>query len=253
MEKKPGSDNKDRPTQVFLLELLKLAPKSDVLDPQLVVLTILAGLVALGGLFLNSVAVIIGAMVISPLIEPIYAGVVFLADGSVEKFIRHAKVMAVLVGAIIISSAVVTACLTVMTTLPITPEILSRLSQQDVSAVLAILLGITAIVAHKRGFVTAVIGVGISVALVPPAVVTGITIILLPARIIDALALLLNNIFGLFAGMLIAILVLGIGPRSTRKLALSRKNVYLITIIVAGSLLVIYLMLRILRTLFGVI
>jgi uncharacterized hydrophobic protein (TIGR00341 family) len=188
-------------SQDFLLkELLALAPRADILDPQLVILTVLAGLVALGGLFLNSVAVIIGAMVISPLLEPIYAGTVFLANGAMKKFLRHVKVLAVLIIILIIVSAIVTACLSVFTTLPITPEILSRLEQQEISAVLAILLGITAIVAHKRGFITAVIGVGISVALVPPAVVTGITIVLLPARIFDALSLTLNNIFGLFIG-----------------------------------------------------
>jgi hypothetical protein len=68
---------------------------------------------------------------------------------------------------LIIVSALVMACLTVFTTVPVTPEILSRLGQKDVSALLAIFLGITAIVAHKRGFVTAVISVGISVTHVP--------------------------------------------------------------------------------------
>jgi len=243
-----SEDDSSRRGQVILInELLDLAPKADVLDSQLVVLTVLAGLVALGGLFLNSIAVIIGAMVISPLLEPIYAATGFLANGSVRKFFQHMKVLGVLVGVLIIVSALVTAFLAVFTTLPVTPEILSRLEQQEVSAILAILLGITAIFAHKRGFVTAVIGVGISVALVPPVVVTGITIVLLPARIFDALALTLNNIFGLLAGMLIAILILGIGPRGIVKLKLTRINVYLMGISVAGLLLVIFILLRILR------
>lgn len=184
-------------------------------------------------------------MVISPLLEPIYAGTVFLANGAVKKFLRHMKVLAVLVGILILVSAIVTACFSVITTLPVTPEISSRLQQQEISAVLAILLGITAIVAHKRGFVTAVIGVGISVALVPPAVVTGITLVLLPAQIFDALSLLLNNIFGLLAGMLFAILVLGVGPAGTEKLELTRTCVYRVMAIIAGLLMVIYLILMI--------
>jgi uncharacterized membrane protein len=68
---------------------------------------------------------------------------------------------------LIIVSELVMACLNGFITIPVTPEILLRLEQLEVSAFLAILLGITAIVAHKRGFVTAVIGVGISVTLVP--------------------------------------------------------------------------------------
>ena len=114
--------------QVILLqELLDISPRADILDTQLVILTVLAGLITLGGLFLNSVAVIIGAMVISPLLEPIYAGTIFLAEGNMKKFFQHLKVLAVLVGVLILVSALVTACLTVITTLPVTPEILTRL------------------------------------------------------------------------------------------------------------------------------
>jgi len=237
-----------KPPQVDLLEeLLALAPRADILDPQLVILTVLSGLVALGGLFLNSPAIIIGAMVISPLLEPIYAGVVFLAYGNMKKFFRHVWVMAVLVTALIASSAFVTAIADLVTPLPITPEILSRLEFQEISAILAILLGITAIFARKRGFVAAVIGVGISVALVPPAVVTGIVAVLLPGRLFDALSLTMNNIFGLFTGMLIAILLLDIGPERRSGPDLSRVNVLLMLICIGGLLLVVFFMLLILK------
>lgn len=157
------------------------------------------------------------------------------------------KVLIILVGAVVLTSTLITASLTFFTMLPITPEILSRLEQQEVSAVLAILLGIIVIGAHKRGFVTAVIGVGISVALIPPLVVTGITIVLMPERIIDALSLVLNNILGLFAGMLIAVVALSVGPRERRKLALTRTNVYLMPFIAAGVLLVVFLLTRFVR------
>jgi uncharacterized membrane protein len=156
-------------------------------------------------------------------------------------------VLVVLVILVIAVSAVVTAVFSVFTSLPITPEILSRLEYQEISAVLAILLGIIAIVAHKRGFVTAVIGVGISVALIPPVVVTGITIVLLPSRFFDAFSLLLNNILGLLAGMLIAVVALGVGPRDRKKLALTRHNVYLMAGIVVGLLLVIFLTLSVVK------
>lgn len=214
----PGGTN-------LLDELLEQSPRSDILDVQLIVLTILAGIVAMFGLFLNNVAVIIGAMVISPLLDPIYAGTVFLANGAFKKFLNHVKVVMVLVLVLIIVTAGMTWTLSQVVSLPITPEISSRLIQQEISAILAIFLGITAIFAHKRGFVSSVIGIGIAIALVPPAVVTGITIILLPARTFDALALTLNNVFGLYAGMLIAILALGAGPKSEVRKKLTRKNV----------------------------
>jgi uncharacterized hydrophobic protein (TIGR00341 family) len=242
------ADELSKTLQVNLLEdLLALAPRADILDPELLILTVLSGLIALGGLFLNSVAVIIGAMVISPLLEPIYAGVVFLAYGNMKKFFRHVRVMAVLVFALIASSALVTATADLVTPLPITPEILSRLEFQEISAILAVLLGITAIFARKRGFVAAVIGVGISVALVPPAVVTGIVAVLLPGRLFDALSLTMNNIFGLFTGMLIAILLLNIGPENRPEPNLFRVNVLLMLICIGGLLLLVFFMLLILR------
>ena len=237
----PGpAKESSRPGETILLEeLLEQSPRTDYLDIQLIILTLLAGIVALFGLFLNNVAVIIGAMVISPLLEPIYAGTVFLANGALAKFLRHMSVVLVLVLLLIIFSAVISWVLSIFLPLEVTPEISSRLVQQDISAILAVLLGITAIFAHKRGFVSSVIGIGIAVALVPPAVVTGITIALLPARIFDALSLTLNNIFGLYAGMLIAILVLGAGPRSKLKKKLTRKNVYLMLACVTALLLIL--------------
>ena len=73
----PGKDSPPSGKTTLLEELLELGLRTDFLDFQLIVLTLLAGIVALFGLFLNNVAVIIGAMVISPLLEPIYAGTVF--------------------------------------------------------------------------------------------------------------------------------------------------------------------------------
>lgn len=242
IEKEIPETAKDHPPSggnLLLEELLELAPRTDFLDFELIILTLLAGIVALFGLFLNNVAIIIGAMVISPLIEPIYAGTVFLTNGAFRKFLNHLKVLLILILLLIVSSAIFTWILSFFIPLTITPEISSRLIQQEISAVLAILLGITAIFAHKRGFIASVIGIGIAVALVPPAVVTGITIALLPARIFDALALTLNNIFGLYAGMLIAVLALGAGPRSKLKKNLTRKNVYLILTCVVGLLILI--------------
>ncbi len=69
------------------------------------------------------------------------------------------------------------------------------------------------------------------------------TMVLLPDRIIDALSLTLNNILGLFGGMLIAILVLGVGPRYTLRHKLTWKRVYQMIAIIAVLLLVILLIL----------
>lgn len=73
-----------------------------------------------------------------------------------------------------------------------------------------------AIVAQKTRICDCGDGVGISVALIPPVVVTGITIVLMPERVFDALSLVLNNIPGLFAGILIAVHAPGIEALADR-------------------------------------
>jgi hypothetical protein len=45
--------------------------------------------------------------------------------------------------------------------------------------------------------------------------------------------------------MLIAILILGVGPRGTAKLKLTRRCVYWVTLIIVALLLLIFIMLRI--------
>jgi hypothetical protein len=53
----PGKDSPPSGKTTLLEELLELGLRTDFLDFQLIVLTLLAGIVALFGLFLNNVAV----------------------------------------------------------------------------------------------------------------------------------------------------------------------------------------------------
>jgi len=127
----PGKDSPPSGKTTLLEELLELGLRTDFLDFQLIVLTLLAGIVALFGLFLNNVAVIIGAMVISPLLEPIYAGTVFLAEGDVRKFLEHMMVAPVLIRMLILVSAVITWVLSFFVPLAVHPRLLRDCKQQD--------------------------------------------------------------------------------------------------------------------------
>jgi len=230
--------------KTLLEELLESTPETDHLDPQLIFLTVLAGIVALIGLFVNNVAIIIGAMVISPMLAPIYACTIFLANG---KFIRSLKNLGVLIGLLvllIVTSAAITWLLLFFVELSVTPEILARTGRNEIYIVLAIVLGITAIVAHKRGFIESVTGIGIAAALAPPAVVTGISLVLYPLGMIRALLLTFDNIFGLLTGMFIAILVLGVGPRHESRKKLARKGVYITVMMLAVVIVLLYLSIR---------
>ena len=186
-------------------------------------------------------------MVISPLLEPIYAATVFLANGSVRKFFQHMKVLGVLVVVLIIVSALVTACLAVFTTLPVTRE-------DSLAA------GISGSLRNSR------YPSGYHRNLCPqerichssnrgrdfgrpgsPGCRNGNNHS--PAARTDfrCSRTLTEQHTRALRRMLIAILVLGIGPRGTVNLKLTRTNVYLMGISVAGLLLVVFILLRILR------
>lgn len=62
----------------------------------------------------------------------------------------------------------------------------------------------------------------------------------LHARVFDAHSLTPYNIFRLSAGMLKAILVIGVGSRHKRKLQLTRTNVYLMVLSIAGLLTIVF-------------
>ena len=80
-------------------ELYKLVLDSSHLDLEYVAILAFAGLIALFGLLQNSVAVIIGAMLVSPLMNPILAGALVLGDWSLGR--RAASVLAWSTGGVI--------------------------------------------------------------------------------------------------------------------------------------------------------
>ena len=131
-----------------------------------------AGIATLG-LVLNSPAVIIGAMLISPLMNPILAAGLALASGDVILGLR-AVVNLFLSCAVAIALA---ATLTVL--LPfreITSEIAARTQPNSLDLLVALFSGAVGVVATCRevkGVVTSIPGVAIAVALMPPLCTVG--------------------------------------------------------------------------------
>jgi uncharacterized hydrophobic protein (TIGR00271 family) len=135
---------------------------------------LLAAGIATLGLVQNSVAVIIGAMLVSPLIGPIMAAGLALALGDFLLGVRALlNLLASVAGAVLFASMVVRA-------LPFrspTPEILARTQPNLLDLAVALLAGLAgSIVACRGGHsggITALPGVAIAVALMPPLCVAG--------------------------------------------------------------------------------
>ncbi len=212
--KQETEENGEKPKEKPLVEqLIESADKHTEFDRNKIVLSAIAGMVALIGLFLNNVGIIIGAMLISPLLGPIYAFAVNSAVGDTHKVFNTVKILAALIVMVVGISFVATFVLSFFTDLTITNEITTRLVADPVYVVMAILLGFATIYALYRGIPEGIAGVAVAAALLPPAVVIGIALVLEPASAAKAVTLTLQNVFGLITGGVIATIVLQVRPR----------------------------------------
>jgi uncharacterized hydrophobic protein (TIGR00341 family) len=202
-------------------------------DKEKFILAAIAGLVALIGLFLNNIGIIIGAMLISPLLGPIYALAVYVAIGDVKTTLRCIEIVVVMVFMLVIIAALASFALSFVIDLPLTPEILSRTDSNAVFIVMALLLGVATMIALSEGIPEGIAGVGIAAALLPPAVVTGISIVLFPEGALKAVVLTLQNVVGLIAGSIIGVMFLNIGPRDLFAKAQSRQVIIRVAWIMA--------------------
>jgi len=173
----------------------------------------IAGLIALMGLFLNNVAVIIGAMLLSPLLGPIYSFAIHTAIGKSSEAYRSLLNVLILLCCVIGLAYLVTLGISSFWELAPTPEIMSRFETHPIYMLMAILLGMASIMALSRGISEGMAGVSIAAALLPPAVVAGVSLHLFPSKSVNALLLTLENVIGLMAGGLLATLIMRIGPR----------------------------------------
>jgi len=133
---------------------------------------LMSGLIALLGLLTNSVAVVIGAMLISPLMGPIISSGLALTIGDLALARRAFRTIAISVGLTIL----VTAFFTLLSPLKEpTSEILARVRPNIYDLFIAVLSGIVGAVAlcTKRNYLITATGVAVATAVIPPLSVAG--------------------------------------------------------------------------------
>jgi uncharacterized hydrophobic protein (TIGR00271 family) len=142
------------------------------LSVQYFVMLTLANLIALSGLITNSVPVIIGAMLISPLMGPLLSFGFAFITGDRTIWRRSIKKISISVGVTLIIAAFA-AMLSPLK--EITPEILIRTRPNLYDLMIAFLSGIagSAALCTKRNYLTIVPGVAIATAVIPPLSVAG--------------------------------------------------------------------------------
>lgn len=133
---------------------------------------LMAGLIALLGLLTNSVAVVIGAMLISPLMGPIISSGLALTIGDLPLARRAFRTIAISVALTVL----VTAFVTLLSPLKEpTHEILARVRPNIYDLFVAVLSGIVGAVAlcTKRNYLMTATGVAVATAVIPPLSVVG--------------------------------------------------------------------------------
>lgn len=188
------------------------------------VMILISATVASIGLFLNNVALIIGAMLLAPLLGPIISFSYNVAVARPKKMFKAALNGFTLIVSAILISALLTFVASNFIELEITDEILLRTEVSVIILVLAILLGIAGGVAMSSDLSGMLVGVAVAAALIPPAAVAGIGIAFIDYEMFSNAAIVLSsNIIGLILGTMIVLFFQKITPRKYYEQKQSKK------------------------------
>lgn len=161
------------PDRVSREELYQDLEASSRVTPVYLATVALSTLVAAVGLLRDDVAVIIGAMVIAPLLGPNMALALSATLGDVELAWRSLKANA---AGVAVALALSVAMGLVVAVSPEMPQLHSRAEVSPADVLLALAAGSAGSLAFTSGLPTAVIGVMVAVALLPPLVATGLLV-----------------------------------------------------------------------------
>ena len=191
-----------------------------LLSPDFLVFLSGATVIATFGLFQNSAAVIIGAMIIAPLMRPLVA--LSLATITADTLLLRRAMLTLIVGSLAgLSIATVMACC--LRSLELSPEILSRTHPTLLDLGVAFVAGaIGAYCQTNQKLADSLAGVAIAVALVPPLSVVGIGLAANELAIWSGAALLYaTNLIGITLAGSLVFLVMGYTPLQQAKKGLA--------------------------------
>jgi uncharacterized hydrophobic protein (TIGR00341 family) len=205
-------DEKDHQERVSREELYSDILDSVKLSRNYLALVVISSIVAAVGLLQNNVAVIIGAMVIAPLLGPNVglALATTLADFDLGKAALRTGLtgLAISLGLSILAGLIFSID-------PTIHEIATRTNVHPTDILVALASGSAGVLAFTSGVATALIGVMVSVALLPPLVVFGL---LLGSghmpQALGAFLLVVTNIICINLAGVTTLLLKGIRPRS---------------------------------------
>lgn len=208
-------------------------------DPEIVLLTALASVVAFSGLALNNAVIIIGAMLLSPLLGPIHGFTIFLSAGKIRPaFGCLRNLVANLLSAIAVSALI---AMFFYNPAILNDEIALRTVSNPYYTIMAIALGVASLLSISKGVAESVAGVAVAASIVPPAVVSGMLVWSYPILAFRAFVVMLENVVGLLFGGIMAVQLLEVKPTKYYERRVAAQ--YIFRSIVALVALIILLLL----------
>ncbi len=165
------ADDDNSTSRIDREELFQYAREAVGVTAAFLTMVVLSTVVAAGGLLRDSVAVVIGAMVIAPLIGPNIALSLGTTLGDTNLLRRAVQVNLAGVAVALVMSVALGAIVEIDPTIP---ELASRTNVHMADVLLALAAGAAGALAVTRGVPTALVGVMVAVALLPPLVSAGL-------------------------------------------------------------------------------
>ncbi|NBD15843.1 MAG: TIGR00341 family protein [Cyanobacteria bacterium] len=192
---------KEDPTSIALLN--RILWRGAILSSSFCLMVVVSSAIGTLGLLANSIAAVIGAMIISPLMQPT-VGIAYAMVMANRRLLKQATLTAIIGILITVVTAILVAHLIGLRTL--NSEILSRTNPNLINLGIAIGAGIAGAFAYTRQSVAdALPGTAVAVALVPPLCVVGIGVVSGEMPLIQgASVLFFTNFIGIiFSGGLV--------------------------------------------------
>ncbi len=198
-------------SQMQYASLFKSLREESRVNSAFLTLLILASMIATFGLFINSSSVIIGAMLLAPLMQPIVSLSMGVLRQDNALLYSASKTTAIGVMAVILSAMSISMFIPIER---LTSEMAARLSPTILDLAVAILSGVAAAYAkNNKKILSSLAGVAIAVALVPPIAVAGIALGWGEfSMFASAFLLFITNLVGIVLAAGMTFLILGYSP-----------------------------------------
>ena len=245
------TEESKNPEQIAKEELQSAA--ADVVPASIPIyagMTIVSAIIATAGLLLDSAAVVVGSMVIAPLIGPAMATSVGTVFRDRDLFREGVKLQIIGAALTIGAAAVFAVLIRAGNLVPPGLDILSisqireRFRPDILSLIVALGSGAAGVVSLASGLSSALVGVMIAVALVPPAATVGIGLAWgNTALAVGSGTLLLVNVLSINLAALLVLWYMGYRPSNwfhieqTRKTFFKRAGILLVSILLLSAFL----------------